>query len=294
MRPPPRLNPIPIRRCASCAIFCRARPVFSLPATNEGVMTISVGATGLVGWKIVQRIEARQIQAVARDPVVQRATTYFRDTISRTTQAEDLVKDYRMLSTALSAFGLEADLPNKAFIRKVLESDVSDRSSLVNRLADKRYLRLAEAFGFGAKAVPGDLGETVSTAFVQREFERRIGEGDDSLRLGLNARRELQRMGERDSTDRTLWFEVIGNAPLRKVFQGAFGFSESYGRLPIDRQLEEYTKASERLLGSSSFKDISSPEAIDRLVQTYMARSQLATFPAANRYSAALTLLQNA
>lgn len=256
-------------------------------------MTLSVGATGLLGWKIVQRTEARQIETVARDPVVQRSVTYFRENIARAAKAEELVKDYRLLSTALSAFGLEADLPNKAFIQKVLESDTSDKSSLVNRLADKRYLRLAEAFGYGADKPAKNLADTVGTAFVQREFERRIGESDENLRLGLNARRELQQLAGRESSDRTLWFEVIGNAPLRKVFQGAFGFSESYGRLPIDRQLEEYTKASERLLGTASFKDMSSPETVDKLIRTFMARSQLEANPVANRYSAALTLLTN-
>lgn len=255
-------------------------------------MTISVGATGLLGWKIVQRTEARQIEAVARDPVVQRSTAYFRDTIARTTKAEELVKDYRLLSTTLSAFGLEADLPNKAFIQKVLESDPSDKSSLVNRLADKRYLRMNEAMGYGSSKPAKDLADTISTAFVQREFERRIGEGDDNLRLALNTRREVAQLAERTSSDRTLWFEVIGNAPLRKVFQGAFGFGDNYGRLDIDRQFEEYTKASERLLGTSKFDEIAKPENLEKLIQTFMVRSQLTTAPVANRYTAALTLLQ--
>lgn len=256
-------------------------------------MTLSVGATGLLGWQIVQRTEARQIETVARDPVVQRSITYFQENIARAAKAEELVKDYRLLSTALSAFGLEADLPNRAFIQKVLESDTTDKSSLVNRLADKRYLRLAEAFGYGTDKPTKNLAETVGKAFVQREFERRIGEGDENLRLGLNARRELDQLATRSSTDRTLWFEVIGNAPLRKVFQGAFGFSESYGRLPIDRQFEEYTKASERLLGTSSFKDMAAPEVMNKLIRTFMVRSQLQSNPVANRYSAALTLLSN-
>lgn len=277
-------------------------------------MSIAIGLTGLAAWKTVQRIEPQQIEAVARDPIVLRATTYFQENIGRAGQAEDLVKDYRLMSTALSAFGLEGDIANKAFIQKVLESDLSDEKSLVNRLADKRYLRLAEAFGYGAPKPPADaaagddaaadadpelapaaadadLGQTVSTAFVQREFERRIGMSDENLRLALNARREVQRFGDRDSTDRTLWYEIIGNTPLRKVFQGAFGFPDSYGQMPVERQLEEYIRASERVLGTASFKEIATPEAIDKLVQTFMIRSQLTAMPATNRYSAALTLL---
>ena len=79
---------------------------------------------------------------------------------------------------------------------------------------------------------------------------------------------------------------------MRNVFEGAFGFDKAYGRLPIDRQYEEFTRAAERTFGSSSFKDLSQPDAIDRLVQNYMVRSQISTSPAQNRYSAALTLLR--
>lgn len=105
---------------------------------------------------------------------------------------------------------------------------------------------------------------------MQRKFETRIGAGDETLRFALNARRELQEMGNRTSNDKTLWYEVLGSPPLRKVFEGALGFGTAYGRLPIDRQYEEFTRAAERTLGSSSFEDPPEPEAIDRLVQNYM------------------------
>lgn len=252
---------------------------------------ITIGLGGLAGWKVLQRTEARQLQVVAQDPVVIRSTTYFKDNIAKAAKAEELVKDYRLLNTALSAFGLEGDIANKAFIQKVLESDTSDKSSLVNRLADKRYLKLAEAFGFGSTAPAADLAETVSQAFVQREYEKRVGESDENMRLALNATRELKAMQGRSSSDKTLWYEVIGNQPLKKVFEGAFGFGASYGNLPVERQLEEFMDAAERVLGSSSFKDITTPEVTDRLMVSFMARSQLTESVAQNRYSAALTLL---
>jgi len=253
--------------------------------------TINIGISGVAGWKVLQRTEARQIEAVAKDPVVVRSTAYFKDNIAKTAKAEELVKDYRLLNTALSAFGLEGDIANKAFIQKVLESDTSDSGSLVNRLADKRYLKLAQAFGFGNETPAADLGETVSQAYIQREFERRVGESDENMRLALNARRELEAMQKRSSSDKTLWYEIIGNEPLRAVFEGAFGFGDSYSNLSIDRQLEEFMKASTRILGSSSFKDITAADTTDKLVINFMARSQLTEPVAQNRYSAALTLL---
>lgn len=255
---------------------------------------ITFGAGGLLGWRVLKQSEDRQMEILSKDPGLQRNTAYFRQNIDTALTAEDLVKDYRLLNVALGAFGLEADISNKAFIRQVLDSDVSDRTSLVNRLSDKRYLRLAEALGYGAGASAADeLGEKVSAAYLQREFERRVGEGDENLRLALNARRELQGFAGRDSKDSTLWFEVMGNPPLREVFEGAFGFGNAYGKLSIDRQLEEFTKASERYLGSASFADIATDQGIDKLVRNFLARSQLEQVQVQNRYSAALTLLSS-
>ncbi|MBC9246182.1 DUF1217 domain-containing protein [Paracoccus sp. 11-3] len=255
-------------------------------------ISVATGLGSISGWKTLQRIEARQLAVIANDPVVQRATTYFRDNISSGTSAADLVGDYRMLSVALGAFGLEQDIPNKAFIRKVLESDLSDDKSLVNRLSDKRYLRLAQAFHLGrASSDQTALGKQISEAYLQREYERRVGESDESLRLALNARRELQQFVGRESSNKTLWYEVLGNPPLRKVFEGAFGFGGAYGRLSVDRQLEEFTKAAERYLGSSAFTDITTEKGIDKLVTNYLARTQVATGSAQNRYSSALALL---
>ena len=252
----------------------------------------SIGIGGITGWKVLQRIETRQVEALAREKAVQNSTTYFRDNLSADMTAEDLVGDYRMLSVALKAFGLESDIGNKAFIRKVLESDLSDSKSLVNRLSDKRYLKFAEAFGLSSgKIDPEALGKTISDSYVQREFESRVGAGDETMRLAMNARRELQAMAGRESSNNTLWYEVMGNTPLRKVFQTAFGFGDSFGQLPVERQLQEFTQAAERRLGTGQLTEIATEEGIERLITNYLARSQITTSAAQNRYSAALTLL---
>lgn len=249
---------------------------------------ISIGIGGVAGWRVLQRIEARQVDLTAKDPVIQRTTTYFRENLTADTTAEDLVGNYRMLQVALGAHGLDGDLPNKAFIRKVLESDIGDTSSLVNRLGDKRYLKLAQQFQDRGDAT---TGQDMAQAYVQQQFHKRVGQGDDSYRMALNARNELQTFATRTSSDRTMWFEVLGNKPLRKVFEGAFGFGSAMAGLSVDRQLEEFTKASERVLGSSSFATIGTPEAIDKLITRYLTLSQVQSMSGSNRYSAALSLL---
>lgn len=250
---------------------------------------ISIGIGGIAGWRVLQRIETRQVEATAKDPVIQRTTTYFRENLTTATTAEDLVGDYKMLQVALEAFGLGDDLPKKAFIRKVLESDVGDSASLVNRLSDKRYLKLAKEFQDLGNA--GSTADTVTKAYVQQQFQKRVGEGDESYRLALNARQEISAFATRTSSDKTMWYEVLGNAALRKVFEGAFGFSSSIGNLSVDRQLEEFMSASERVLGTSSFAEIAKNGTTDTLITRYLALSQATGTTSSNRYSAALTLL---
>ena len=250
---------------------------------------ISIGISGIAGWRVLERIETRQVEATAKDPVIQRATTYFRDNLTEDMTAEDLVGDYKMLQVALGAFGLEDDIANKAFIRKVLESDIGDRASLVNRLSDKRYLKLAQEFQ--SLDDTEATSEAVTEAYVQRQFEKRVGEGNESYRLALNARNEMKDFANRTSSDKTMWYEVLGNEALREVFQTAFGFGSAIANLSVDRQLEDFMSASERILGSSSFTEIGTDEVIDRLVTRYLALSQVQSATSSNRYSAALTLL---
>ncbi|MDM7458455.1 MAG: DUF1217 domain-containing protein [Paracoccus sp. (in: a-proteobacteria)] len=249
--------------------------------------------SGLHAWKTLQRIEARQVEALRKDSLVTRSTDYLRENIGKVGSAEALVADYRMLDAVLSAFGLEADIANKAFIREVLKSNPADDKSLVNRLSDKRYLRMAETLGIGAATdQAADLGARLEEAFIRREFERRVGAGDENLRLALNAQRELAAIPSPPKGSlKTQWYEVMGNPPLRKVFEVAFGFSESFGKLPVERQNAEFIRAAERMFGKAALDQIGTPEMTDKLITRFLARSQLTETTGQNRYSSALALL---
>lgn len=253
---------------------------------------INIGMAGLAGWKILQRVEPRQIEALRKDSAVQRSIAHMRENIAKVRSPEALVGDYRLLSGVLSAFGLEADVANKTFIRKVLESDPADRSALVNRLGDKRYLRMAEALGMGKDKAPADLADRLSEAFVSREHERRIGAAHEDLRLAMNGRRELQLFAGREASDRTLWYEAMSSPPLRKLLEGALGLGASVGKLPVERQNEEFMRAAQRAFGTTSLAALADPARTEQVIQRYLARSQLVESASANRYSTALALLR--
>jgi hypothetical protein len=254
------------------------------------MVAITYGIGGIGAWRVLQRSQDQQVEILSKDAGIARATRHFEEKAALTVTAEELVGDYQMLAVTLGAFGLEADQGNRAFIEKILNSNLEDGASLANRLSDKRYLRLAEAFQTGIAGGDPEIVQDISQDYLRHQFELRVGEGDDSLRLALNAKRQLQAMATRDSTNNTLWYEVLGNAPMREVFATAFGFGKAFDQLPIDRQLAEFSAAADRHLGSASFADFTREEGVERLISLYLVRDQVES-TGQDRYSVALALL---
>lgn len=258
---------------------------------------VLIGGGGVSGWAVLTRTAARQKQLMAGSGQVRAMSDHFRNNIGKVRTAADLVGDYRLLNVALKAHGLEADQNNRFFIRKVLEGGTTDDKSLANRLSNKAYARLAESFGLASDGAVArfdpKFAERIVQQYVEREFEIRVGEGDQNLRLALNAERELAQLATGKTSTRTKWFEILGSPPLRKVFEGALGFhAQTYGKLPIDRQLEEFARATRRSFGSDDPAAFADPARRDQLIRRFLARADIGQMQASNRFSTALQLLQ--
>jgi hypothetical protein len=261
------------------------------------VPVLPVGGYG--GWAMLKRTKAAQLAAFVASPAVRREADHARATLAQVPSAEALVADRRLLGVALGAFGLEADINARAFVRKVLESPTSDPRSLVNRLADRRYGQFARSFGFGQPGGPGPrppgFAEEIVSAHLTRRFEAAVGTRDESLRLALNADREIAALAASGGSDAAQWFAVMGAPPLRKVFEGALGLPASFGRLDIDRQREIFAERAERQLGSGRIADLADPERREGLIRRFLLRAEAgaALAPgAASGASGALALLQ--
>lgn len=252
-----------------------------------------VGNGGYTGWRLLERTADAQIQAVAKEPQMQISRDHFMTGAENVKSADDLVSDYRMLKVALTAFGLEGDLRNKAFIKKVLESDLTDEKSFVNKLGDKRYLKLAEALGLGGKNSASGLtyAESVFDSYVEATFQIRVGDQDGNLRLALNAQKELAALAESATSENSFWYMIIGSKPLRAVFEGAFGLPSSFGRVSIDRQLVYFKDHAEKNFGTSDPKIFLESENVEKAIRAFLLRSQVNSSSMTNRFSAALILL---
>ena len=256
-----------------------------------------VPISGYAGWKFLNRTMEKQQAAFAASADTQRNEEYFRAKIGEIGSAEELVADRRLLSVALGAFGLDDDIDNKYFIRKVLEEGTLDTDSLANKLADKTYLELSKAFGFGDYETPrtvlSDFADEILARYETRQFERAVGDADETMRLALTVQRELPELAGKDSSETTKWYTIIGSTTLSEAFRTALGLPSSVGSLDVDQQVGMYQRKAEQLFGSSDPAQFGDTGTLDKLVKTYLLRAQLTDTSSISSGSAALQLLQN-
>ena len=256
-----------------------------------------IPATGYAGWAILKRTLATQTDAFVKSPEIKRDEDYFRANIGKITTAEDLVKDRRLLKVALEAFGLGADINNKAFIQKVLEGGTLDNTSLANRLADKQYLKLAAAFGFGDFKTPNTKLSTFPDQILQdykaRSFEVAVGDQDGDLRLAMNAERELALLAKKSGSEDTKWYGILGNSALRQVFTKALGLPASISAIDLDQQLTIFKDKAEAVFGTDTISQFADPAKVEAVIRRFLIRSQTdASASTAGSGAAALAMLQ--
>lgn len=252
---------------------------------------------GFAGWSFLKRTLPAQQAAQQRSPVHLRDEAYFREKIGQIDTADQLVANKRLLRVALTAFGLEGDVNNSAFIRRVLQDGTIREGGLANRLADKQYLKLSATFGFGDYSVPrsklSDFPDKILAQYRARKFEAAIGEQSSIYRLALNAEREIPDLAARSISENAKWFTVLGNPPLRQVVQTALGLPKSFSAIDLDQQVAVLKARAETTFGRDSISQFTDPGKLDALVRRYLVRADLQQLSAAASPAAlALQLLR--
>lgn len=253
---------------------------------------------GYAGWALLKRTLPAQTAAFVKSPEIKRDEDYFRANIAKIKTADALVSDRRLLKVALGAFGLDGDINNKAFIRKVLADGTLTTGALANRLADKQYQKFSAAFGFGDFPTPSTQISTfpdkILEAYETRQFESAIGDQNADMRLALNAQRELPAIAAKaGSSEDTKWFTIMGNAPLRKVFEKALGLPSSLGTLDLDQQLAAFKSKAATQLGSDQVSQFADTGKVETLIRRFLIRSEADSYSAQSGASAnALAMMQ--
>ena len=262
-------------------------------------MTFSpvIPAGGLAGWAFLKRTMAKQSSAFHAQPAATRDEAYFREKIGSISTAADLVSDRRLLGVALTAFGLESDLNNRAFIQKVLEGGTLNTTGLANKLANKQYRAFSAAFGFGDFSTPrtklSTFPDEILSAYREKTFAQAVGTQNPDMRLALNAETELAKLAQGSGSELTKWYSILGNAPLRKVFEQAFGLPKAFGALDLDKQVTTLQRRLQSALGADTITQFKDSAKTEKLIRLFLIRSDTTT-GFGSVQSPALTLLQQA
>lgn len=237
---------------------------------------------GLGGWQFLQATYDKQFNAFTQSVALQRNADYFRENIGKIETAEQLVSDRQLLSVALGAFSLQDDINSQFFIRKILEEGTVNDDALANRFSDPRYKEMSQAFGFG----PGELlkvgepvfAEAIIDRFEKIEFEVAAGQQNEAMRFALYAEREMGELAQSDMSNNAKWFTLMGEPPLRTLFEKALNLPSAFGQADIDQQLVVFKQRAKKEFGSDDLSIFSDPALVQELITKYVVRDQISQF----------------
>lgn len=222
-------------------------------------MSIYLGSTyATYNYYATNSEKALELQAA--DPVTKNATQYYEDNIGKVSSIDDFVSNYRLFNYAMTAYGLSDMAFAKAYMTKVLESDLSDSNSFANKLTDTRFTNFAKAFSSlnpdATDTSTTASTETVVNAYLEQSMEDDLGQTDQGVQLALYFKRTA-------STVSTA-YGLLADSALWKVVQTAYGLPASLGSMDLDTQ--------KRVVDAKvNVEDFQDPEKVDKLLARFTA-----------------------
>lgn len=220
------------------------------------------GLSTLTALHLADSTHDRQLDGIEKESLHARAIASFRERIGDVVTVDDLVNDHELYSFVMKAFDLEDQIFGKAMVRKILQSDISDKNSLVNRLTDPRFKELYKALDFrgngsvNLSTYRADWQEAMVSRYVERQFINDQGAQNAALGEVLEFRRK--------AADLNTWFDVLKDKDLGSFMRRALGIPDETIALDIDRQAALF----EQKLAIGKLKD---PAEVERLVLKYVA-----------------------
>ncbi|MCP3383372.1 DUF1217 domain-containing protein [Bradyrhizobium sp. CCGUVB4N] len=171
------------------------------------------------GYSYVTRNLAQTLTRVAQQSDVSREAAYYKANIGKVHSVDDLMNDYRLYHYVTKAYGLEDMAYAKAFMKKVLQSDLSDAKSFANTLIDKRYREFAAAFSFGG-------GET-KVAQSDNQTDDMIGLYTAAMKSNVDAVAADTKYYNATIGNVTSADQLLNDDRLRNYVASAFGIDQS-------------------------------------------------------------------
>lgn len=248
---------------------------------------ISINGLGSpIALRLIDATRDRQIELMRDDPTNKRAEEAFRERIGLITTPKELIEDFEVYSFVMRAFDLEDQIFGKGLMRKVLESDPVEETSLLNRLTDPRFRELHLSLGFTTEEgsqIPDFGGVEFQNAVVDRFYDRKFINQNDEQNSTVGTVLEFREKA--DTLDS--WFDVLSDKKLTNFFQVALGLPKEISGLDLDVQ--------QKLLSEKyDLADLADPTERERLITRYTAISDVLSPQGFTSNSIAVSILQSA
>jgi len=216
-------------------------------------MTFSpiITGPGIIGYRHLTETRESQQAVLAESAEVSRLTDGFVEELNSIETADQLLANRDVLTVVLGSFGLQDDIGNFGLLKRVLESDLSDSSSLANRMPDTRYLELARAFNFVGEGGPSLAALEVSNP--ARDQLARFETADDLLNATSFADRNvlndvLEQFGLEQYAANTNFLkrvlesdpDEVGSFTNRLLDQGLIEFSRAFNNVEKEAERAKY------------------------------------------------------
>lgn len=140
----------------------------------------------------------KTLSRISSQADVSSAAQYYQANIGKVTSVDDFLNNQRLFSYAMTAYGLSDMTYAKAFMKKVLTSDLTDSNSFANKLTDPRFVVFAQAFQFS----------TDGTVAQQAVISQNSNDEDDTINLYTQAQVNKANAAQ---TEATYYQANIGN-----------------------------------------------------------------------------------
>lgn len=209
-------------------------------------------------YQLITKDITKSLDQVEAQPVVKRDTDYYLANIGNVKTIDDFVKDTRLFTYAMKAYGLGDMAYAKAFMVKALKEGVSDEDSFANKLTDKRYAAFVKAFNFAAYGetatlFPAAQQDTVDK-YMRQTLEENAGETNEGVRLALYF--------DRKASSITNWYDVLADTALSSVVRTALGLPDSFASADIDKQAQAFEQ-------KLDIADFTNPEKLSKFLTRF-------------------------
>lgn len=224
--------------------------------------------SGIAAFRLADQNGATGLQRYRERPDVQQEINRFKQSLKDVKTVDDFYKNDRVYRFVLESGNLGSDIPYRGKVQRILGQSHLDEESLMFKLTDTRFAKLAEKLQFAEKGVDrlklGFVTDQIVDDFVKARFEQSLGQQNPGVPLARYFRENIGNVSSE--------YGVLGDPKLREVLLTTLGLPKQIAVQPVESQAE----AIKSRVDLKSFKD---PAFLERFVQKFLIANDRQSVP---------------